>query len=61
MFNGFKTSEFITVAAFCIAEVAQSLTDANIFAGKWAQIGVAVAVAGYALSRGIKKAGTGGR
>jgi hypothetical protein len=55
---GQKTTEFIVTVAVVIATAADALKGS--LPDKWAAIAAAIAVAGYAISRGLAKRGAGG-
>lgn len=52
---GVKTSEFLAVLLFSIGALASSIADQ--LAPRYAAIGIGVAAAAYAISRGIAKHG----
>jgi len=61
MFNGVKTSEFWVTAFIIAGSVITELTNENVLPPKFAGLAASIAAGAYAISRGIKKAGTGGR
>jgi hypothetical protein len=60
MFNGLKTTEFWVTAFVVVGTVITSLTSENLIPGKYAGLAVGIAAGAYAISRGLKKMGSGG-
>lgn len=61
MSSGYKTTEFWVTVFILVGGVVTELTSENIIPGKYAGLAMAIAAGAYAISRGLKKQGTGGK